>query len=56
MLRFAVAVAFGFSESLAITVKSKVPVTFGVPEIVPVFGFSDKPCGKEPPVMAQMYG
>ena len=59
MLRFAVAVFWvGVSESVTVTVKLIVPVTFplGVPEITPVVAFKLSPAGKLPVVTAQVSG
>jgi len=44
------------AESVTLTTKLKVPVTVGVPEIVPPAGFSVKPVGKAPLIMLQVYG
>jgi hypothetical protein len=56
MLRFAVAVFFGDSESVTVTVKFTVPVSVpvGVPEIAPVVAFKLNPAGKLPVVTAQV--
>ena len=57
MLRFALAVLWvGDSESVAVTVKLIVPVTFplGVPEIAPVDAFKVRPAGRLPVVTAQV--
>jgi hypothetical protein len=54
MLRFALAVAAGFSESVTVTVKLIVPTCgpVGVPVIAPVAGFSTRPAGMLPVVTA----
>ena len=56
MLRFAVAVFFGVSESVTVTVKLTVPVSvpLGVPEIAPVAAFKVNPAGRLPTVIAQV--
>ena len=56
MLRFALAVFFGDSESVTVTVKLIVPVTFpvGVPEMAPVEAFKLNPAGRLPVVTAQL--
>lgn len=41
-------------ESVAATVKAKVPLTAGTPEIVPVLEFSDKPEGSAPCVIQNL--
>jgi hypothetical protein len=53
MLRFALAVLAGISESVTVTVKLTVPVALpvGVPEIAPVLAFKVRPAGKAPAVM-----
>ena len=58
MLRLAVAVFFGVSASVTVTVKFVVPVNvpLGVPEIRPVAGFKVRPAGRLPVVTAQVYG
>jgi hypothetical protein len=56
MLRLALALRFGLSESSTVTVKSEVPVAVGVPEITPVLALIDSPAGKLPLVMLQVYG
>ena len=50
MLRLAVALLAGLSESVAITVKLVVPTNgpVGVPVIAPVDVFSERPAGKLP--------
>jgi hypothetical protein len=53
ILKLALAIfAVGVSESVAVTVKLKVPtnVPVGVPEITPVKAFNDKPTGRLPVV------
>ena len=58
MLRFALAVFFGDSESVTVTMKFVVPVNvpLGVPEITPVAAFKLRPAGRLPVVTAQLYG
>jgi hypothetical protein len=55
MLRFALAVFVGVSESVAVTVKLIVPVCgpVGVPVMAPVEEFRLRPEGKLPVVTAQ---
>ena len=52
MLRAAVAVLVGFSESVTVTVKTTGPTSgpVGVPVIAPVAAFSVRPAGKLPTV------
>jgi hypothetical protein len=54
MLRLAVAVFVGLSESVTVTVKLIVPTSgpVGVPVIAPVEGFRERPAGKLPVVTA----
>jgi hypothetical protein len=54
--RSALAVRGGLLESVAVTVKSDVPVVVGVPEMIPVPGSSESPSGSAPLVTAQEYG
>ena len=54
-LRLAVAVSAGTKESVTVTVKSKVPVTEGVPWSEPWVP-SDNPAGSAPPVSVQVSG
>ena len=42
--------------SVALTVKLKVPVVVGVPLMMPVEAFSDRPVGSAPVVIDQVYG
>ena len=56
MLNDCVAVcAVGEVESVTLAVKLKEPAVVGVPEIVPA-AESDRPAGKAPEVMLQLYG
>jgi hypothetical protein len=48
------AVRGGAAESVTDTVKVKEPSVVGVPEITPVVELSDKPAGKDPPVIAHV--
>ena len=54
MLRGAIAVAGGDSESLTCTVKFEVPLVAGVPEITPLLAFRVKPAGRLPLMMLQV--
>ncbi len=56
ILRFAVALSAGLSESTIFAVKGNVPTVVGVPEIIPVSGDSVKPGGRVPLAMLQIYG
>jgi hypothetical protein len=58
MLRFALAVLTGFSESVTVAVKLIVPTCgpVGVPVIAPVAAFSARPAGRLPVVIAHEYG
>ncbi len=57
MLNFCVAVsAVGVVESVAFTVKPKVPGAVGVPEIAPVEAFKFRPGGREEEVIDHVYG
>ena len=55
MLKLADAAVAGEPESLTLTVKLKVPVASGVPEIAPVED-RVRPPGKAPVPMLQLYG
>lgn len=46
----------GFSESVTLAVKGKVPVDVGVPEITPVEALRVSPGGKEPALIDHVYG
>ncbi len=46
----------GFSESVSLTVKLKVPEDVGVPEITPVVALRTSPAGKEPALIDHVYG
>lgn len=52
----AVAVCGEAAESIACTVKLKVPVVVGVPEIAPVDVFRFNPDGKDPVATIHVYG
>jgi len=54
MLRLAVAVTCGDSESATCTVKGKAPGAVGVPVIAPVLAFKLRPFGRLPEVMLQV--
>jgi hypothetical protein len=54
MLSAALALTAGLSESVAVTVKSEVPVVVGVPEITPLAELIESPAGRLPLVMLQM--
>ena len=58
MLRFALAVLAGLSESVTVAVKLMVPTCgpVGVPVIAPVAAFSVSPAGKLPAVIDHEYG
>jgi len=58
MLRFALAVFVGFSESVTVTVKLIGPVCgpVGDPIITPLEALSVRPAGKLPAVTAHVYG
>jgi hypothetical protein len=51
-----VALCAGFSESVTLTVKLKVPEDVGVPEITPVEALMESPGGREPALIDQVYG
>jgi hypothetical protein len=51
MVRAAVADCAGEPASLTFTPREKVPLTVGVPEMVPVDAARDIPCGSCPEVM-----
>jgi hypothetical protein len=55
MLSALVAVWFGLLESVTCTVKAKVPVAEGVPEIAPLL-LSDRPPGSAPVLIDHAYG
>jgi hypothetical protein len=54
MLKLAEAVVAGEPESVTLTVKLKVPVAVGLPEIVPVVAARVKPPGNAPEVILQL--
>jgi len=56
MLSDLVAVCTGLLASLTWAVKLKVPAPVGIPLITPLPGFSDKPAGREPLAIDQVYG
>jgi hypothetical protein len=56
MLNDLLAVVAGLLESLARTVKVKVPSPVGVPAIAPVAALRVRPVGNAPLVIAQVYG
>ena len=56
MLKPLLAVAAGLAESVARTVKLKVPLAVGVPVMAPVAAFKLSPAGSEPLVIDQVYG
>jgi hypothetical protein len=59
ILRFADALCLvGDSLSVTVTVKFTVPVKvpLGLPEITPVLAFKDRPVGRPPVVIDQVYG
>jgi hypothetical protein len=49
-------VCTGLPESVTLAVNLNVPAAVGVPEITPVLAMSDRPGGKEPEAIAQLYG
>ena len=49
-------VSCGEPESVTVPVKLKVPAVVGVPVMAPVLAFSVSPGGKEPELMANVYG
>lgn len=51
-----VALCAGFSESVTLTVKLKVPDEVGVPEISPVEALMESPGGREAALIDQVYG
>jgi hypothetical protein len=51
-----VAFCAGLSESVTLTVKEKVPGVVGVPEITPVEALRASPGGREPALIAHVYG
>ena len=51
-----VALCGGFSESVTLTVKLKVPEDVGVPEITPVEALRASPGGREPALFAHVNG
>ena len=56
MLSALVVVKTGLAESVAWTIKLKVPAAVGVPVIAPVVGVKLRPPGNEPLVIDQVYG
>ena len=56
MLSAFVAFCAGLPESVTMAVKLYVPVAVGVPEITPVAALSNRPGGKEPEAIDQLYG
>ena len=46
----------GVEESASSTVKFAVPELVGVPEIIPELALSERPSGKEPLTIDQLYG
>ena len=54
--RVFVALCGGFSESVTLMVKLKVPEDVGVPEITPVEALRASPGGREPVLFAHVYG
>lgn len=46
----------GEPASFTVTPKEKLPLTEGVPEIIPVAGARLSPAGRAPDVMDQVYG
>ena len=54
MLRLALTLRFGLSESATVTVKVEVPFAVGVPEIAPLLELMDSPAGRLPLVMLQV--
>src|ERR1700745_547608 len=56
MLKALLAVWGASAESATWTVKLKVPLAVGVPVIAPVLAPNDRPPGRAPLVMAQVYG
>jgi hypothetical protein len=54
ILRVLVAVCPGLAESVTRTVKLKVSITDGVPEMTPVTLLSDRPDGSEPLAIDQV--
>ena len=54
MLRFAVFETLGLEESVTLTVKLKVPLAVGAPEIAPVLVLRVRPAGKLPELIAQV--
>jgi hypothetical protein len=56
ILKSFVAVCWGLLESIAWTVKLKVPEAVGVPEMTPVPLLSDRPVGSDPLVIDHVYG
>ncbi len=51
-----VALCRGFSESVTLTVKGKVPKDVGVPEMTPVEVLRVSPGGREPALIDHVYG
>jgi hypothetical protein len=56
MFNAAVVVFAGLLESVTWTVKLKVPMVVGVPEITPVAALSVKPVGSDPLAIDHVYG
>ena len=54
MLRLALTLTAGLSESATVIVKSEVPVAVGVPEITPVPELRVSPAGSVPLVIVQV--
>jgi hypothetical protein len=54
MLKLALTLTTGLSESATVIVKSEVPVAVGVPEITPVLELRVSPAGSVPLVIVQV--